>query len=89
MNTSKSFSASFHWLNAAQFLGALNDNVFKLFVIFFLVRLLGETSTNAIMFKAGAFFALPFLIFMPWAGWVADRFQKRSIIVVAKGWRSV
>ena len=33
--------SSFHWLNAAQFLGALNDNVFKLFAIFFLIGLAG------------------------------------------------
>jgi acyl-[acyl-carrier-protein]-phospholipid O-acyltransferase/long-chain-fatty-acid--[acyl-carrier-protein] ligase len=78
------FSASFHWLNATQFLGALNDNVFKLFVIFFLISVLGGQSANDVVFKAGAFFALPFLIFTPWAGWLADRYSKRTIIVTAK-----
>lgn len=78
------FSASFHWLNATQFLGALNDNVFKLFVIFFLISVLGGQSANDVVFKAGAFFTLPFLIFTPWAGWLADRYCKRTIIVTAK-----
>lgn len=84
MQKTDRFSASFHWLNAAQFLGALNDNIFKLFIIFFLIAQLGGDSANDIVFKAGAFFALPFLIFTPWAGWLADRYSKRAIIVVAK-----
>ena len=32
---------SFKWLNATQFLGALNDNLFKLLLIFFLIDLEG------------------------------------------------
>ena len=36
-NQSLKLSRSFGWLNATQFLGALNDNIFKLLIIFFLI----------------------------------------------------
>ena len=31
----------FAWLNVTQFLGALNDNVFRLLIVFLLVEILG------------------------------------------------
>ena len=34
---------SFKWLNAIQFLGAFNDNIFKLIVILFLIDLQGSS----------------------------------------------
>jgi len=33
---------------------------------------------------AGAIFVLPYLLFSNWAGWLADRFSKRSVILAAK-----
>jgi len=29
-------------------------------------------------------FALPYVLFAPWAGWLADRFPKRRVVIVAK-----
>ena len=50
MNHPKSKTGvSFGWLNAAQFLGALNDNIFKLLVIFFLMLLVLFTLTGWIL----------------------------------------
>ncbi len=78
------FSASFAWLNAAQFLGAFNDNVFKLFLIFFLIGLLGPDSSAGVLGTVGVVFVLPFLLFTPAAGVLADRVSKSRIVVAAK-----
>jgi acyl-[acyl-carrier-protein]-phospholipid O-acyltransferase/long-chain-fatty-acid--[acyl-carrier-protein] ligase len=77
-------SASFRWLNATQFLGALNDNLFKLLVSFFLIRSFGAVHSSEVAGYAGLLFALPFLLFTPAAGVLADRFSKRTIVVLAK-----
>ena len=76
--------ASFLWLNATQFLGALNDNIFKLLTTFFLIAQLGAAHSDAIVGVCGIVFALPFLLFQPAAGVLADRVSKRSIVVWAK-----
>jgi acyl-[acyl-carrier-protein]-phospholipid O-acyltransferase/long-chain-fatty-acid--[acyl-carrier-protein] ligase len=75
---------SFHLLNATQFLGALNDNIFKLLVIFMLINLKGPDSTNTILSLAGAIFVIPFLLFSSGAGILADRISKQTIIIFTK-----
>ncbi|MBI5345971.1 MAG: MFS transporter [Chlamydiae bacterium] len=75
---------SFQFLNAAQFLGALNDNVFKLLVVFFLINVKGIEEANTILATTGAVFVIPFLIFSSAFGVLADRISKRSIIVGTK-----
>ncbi|MFO7871364.1 MAG: acyl-[ACP]--phospholipid O-acyltransferase [Kiritimatiellia bacterium] len=75
---------SIWWLNVTQFLGALNDNAFKLLVIFFLAHLHGEGHRAAIMANASIAFVLPFLLFTHASGVLADRFSKRNILVWAK-----
>ncbi len=75
---------SFYLLNATQFLGALNDNLFKLLVIYLLIHLKGPASANTILSLAGAIFVIPFLLFSSGAGVLADRLSKRTIIVFTK-----
>lgn len=75
---------SFYFLNATQFLGALNDNLFKLLVIYLLINLKGPASANSILSLAGAVFVIPFLLFSSGAGVLADRLSKRTIIVCVK-----
>ena len=77
-------SPSFRWHNATQFLGALNDNVFRWLTAFFLISLAGEAFTPQVMSKTGIVFVIPFLLFTAPAGVLADRFGKRDIIVIAK-----
>ncbi len=74
---------SFAWLNATQFFGALNDNVFKLLVIFFLIEHLGFDRTSTIGLAA-IVFVVPFLLFSHAAGILADRYSKQHIIFYAK-----
>lgn len=75
---------SFAWLNATQFLGAMNDNVFKLLATFFLIRSLGEAHADRITAIGGILFALPFLLLTPAGGILADRFSKSRITVITR-----
>ncbi len=80
-----SLGASFRWLNITQFLGALNDNVFKLLMINFLIAASAAGPTaGGIAGTASLLFALPFLLFTPAAGALADRYSKRDIVVATK-----
>lgn len=75
---------SFIWHNTTQFLGAMNDNIFQLLLVFFLTPLLGVEKKEEINYVAAIIFVIPFLIFIPFAGVLADRFSKRNIIVITK-----
>lgn len=75
---------SLYLLNITQFLGALNDNIFKLLVIFFLIHIKGAADTNTILSLAGAFFVIPFLLFSSGSGVLADKVRKNKIIVWTK-----
>lgn len=75
---------SFTWLNVTQFLGALNDNIFKLLLIFLLTSILGAEHGAAIITTASALFVLPFILFSNVAGVLADRVSKSRIIVATK-----
>jgi len=74
---------SFAWLNATQFFGAMNDNVFKLLTIFFLVDRLGLDQKSTIGLAAMVF-VMPFLFFSHAAGILADRYSKQRIVFYAK-----
>jgi len=75
---------SFKFLNATQFLGALNDNVFKLLIIYFIIHIQGIENASSILALAGAVFVIPFLLFSAAAGVLADRISKTKIIVAMK-----
>ncbi|MBN2479847.1 MAG: MFS transporter [Parachlamydiales bacterium] len=75
---------SFKFLNATQFLGALNDNLFKLITVFFLINIEGTAEASKILATTGAIFVVPFLLFSSASGVLADRISKRSIIVAMK-----
>ncbi|MEW6534330.1 MAG: MFS transporter [Candidatus Auribacterota bacterium] len=77
-------SASFYYHNATQFFGALNDNIFKLFIIFSLLSFYGQEYAGTVIPVANAIFVIPFLLFTPFAGILADKISKRTIIVWTK-----
>ena len=67
-----------------QFLGAFNDNLFKIVVSLVAVHAsLGKESGQALSL-VGAIFILPFLLFSGYAGQLADIRSKRSVLVVTK-----
>lgn len=79
-------SLGFRAYLATQFLGAFNDNVFKLLLICFATNTLGADSPAAQRFVAlaGALFILPYLLCSSYAGYLADRFSKRSVMIATK-----
>jgi acyl-[acyl-carrier-protein]-phospholipid O-acyltransferase/long-chain-fatty-acid--[acyl-carrier-protein] ligase len=81
----KSKNSSFFLLNVTQFLGTLNDNIFKLLVVYLLIHVKGPASAPTILSLVGAIFVIPFLLFSSSAGILADRLSKRTIITFAKG----
>lgn len=80
----KTVFKSLGWLNLTQFLGALNDNILKLLIIFYLIGIHGAENTGTITAVTGAAFVLPFLIFSAPAGCLADRLTKSRLIVAVK-----
>jgi len=75
---------SLGFLNSAQFCGALNDNIYKLVLIFYLIQLKGPEYANTILSMAGAIFVIPFLLFSSAAGILADKFSKNRMVIVVK-----
>lgn len=76
--------SSFTYLNVTQFLGALNDNIYKLLIVYFFIQLEGIEFSHQILAITGAIFVIPFLLFSAFSGTLADRFSKRDIIVTTK-----
>lgn len=60
--------------------GAFNDNFFKQTTFLLAVAY----SKDVLQGWATILFSVPFIIFAAWAGWFADRFPKRRIVVSAK-----
>lgn len=70
-------------LFATQFLGALNDNVYKNAVVIFIAFTLADSSgidSNLLVVLAGGVFILPFFLFSATAGQLADKFDKADLI---------
>lgn len=64
-----------------QFLGALNDNLFKnAMVILILFRLAADGEGQLLVTLAGGIFILPFFLFSALAGQMADKFEKSMLI---------
>jgi len=76
--------SSFTYLNVTQFLGALNDNIYKWLLIYLFIQIDGIESCARIAATAGGIFVLPFLLFSSVSGTLADRLSKRDIIVATK-----
>ena len=70
-------------LIVTQFQGAFNDNAFKVIVIFLIPLLVKEQGYPATAI-AFLIFNIPFLLFPSYAGYLADRFSKRTVIVGCK-----
>jgi acyl-[acyl-carrier-protein]-phospholipid O-acyltransferase/long-chain-fatty-acid--[acyl-carrier-protein] ligase len=67
-----------------QFLGAFNDNLFKIVVSMLAVRLVAADRAGHELSIVSAIFILPFLLFSGYAGQLADVYSKRTVLVVSK-----
>jgi acyl-[acyl-carrier-protein]-phospholipid O-acyltransferase / long-chain-fatty-acid--[acyl-carrier-protein] ligase len=69
----------------AQFLGAFNDNVYKMVVALLAVQVtLKAGAGSAALALVSAVFIIPFLLFSGYAGHAADVLSKRTVLVVTK-----
>lgn len=74
---------SFWGLNLTQFFGAFNDNLFRQTVM---LTCLDQAQNGAkdLQGLASILFAAPFIVISGYAGFLSDRFSKRTIIVLCK-----
>lgn len=71
----------------AQFLGALNDNIFRFALVIFITFTLAERSpvpAGMLVVASGGIFILPFFLFSAFAGQLADKFEKARLIRLIK-----
>ncbi len=67
-----------------QFLGAFNDNLYKMIVSLVAVRAASEAGGGKYLALTGAVFVLPFLLFAGYAGQLADRYSKSRVLQITK-----
>ncbi len=67
-----------------QFLGAFNDNLYKMIVSLVAVRAASQAGGGSYLALAGAVFVLPFLLFAGYAGQLADRYSRSRVLQVTK-----
>jgi acyl-[acyl-carrier-protein]-phospholipid O-acyltransferase/long-chain-fatty-acid--[acyl-carrier-protein] ligase len=70
---------------AAQALGAANDNALKITLVLFLIsRVTSQALQVRYSSLATALFPIPYLLFSPLAGYLADRFAKHRVLLWTK-----
>src|SRR5687768_5602616 len=67
-----------------QFLGAFNDNLFKIVVTMLAVHAAPQANAGRQVSLVGVLFILPFLLFSGYAGRLADVYSKRTVLIVTK-----
>jgi acyl-[acyl-carrier-protein]-phospholipid O-acyltransferase/long-chain-fatty-acid--[acyl-carrier-protein] ligase len=73
-----------------QFLGAFNDNVYKMIVSVGAVEMAANSQQGSrYLALAGAVFVLPYLLFAGYAGQIADRFSKTRVLQYTKAFEIV
>jgi len=77
-------SWSFLGLLMTQFLGAANDNIFRWLIVPIGKYIMGPEREAIPLAVGTAVFVIPFILFAAPAGYLADRFSKRSVIVGCK-----
>lgn len=82
--SSPTLSKSFVSLMSAQFLGVFNDHLFKMVVALFAVAGVVQTEESRYLSLSGALFVVPYILFSNYAGRLADRHSKRTVLIVTK-----
>jgi acyl-[acyl-carrier-protein]-phospholipid O-acyltransferase/long-chain-fatty-acid--[acyl-carrier-protein] ligase len=76
-------NSGFRAFLTTQFLGALNDNLYKTIVSLRAVEVAAAAGLDYLS-MAGAVFVLPFLLFSGYSGHLADKVSKRSVMISVK-----
>lgn len=89
MNPQPSWRRGFWCLMATQCQNAFSDNALKnLVILLVLSQPMSQAERDNAVALAGALFALPFITFSMFGGWLADRFSKQKVmsgVKVAEG----
>jgi acyl-[acyl-carrier-protein]-phospholipid O-acyltransferase/long-chain-fatty-acid--[acyl-carrier-protein] ligase len=81
----RSWQRGFWSLIATQFQGAFSDNALKWLIQFWVLSMaLPAERRNTLVSIVGALFAVPFILFSMFGGFLADRFSKRSVMIGVK-----
>lgn len=75
---------AFWGMTSTQFLGAFNDNLFKQLILLWCVDFSAQGSADRYQPIAMIVFSSPFILFSGYAGFLADRYSKRGIVVLCK-----
>lgn len=75
---------SFQGLLWTQWLTAVNDNVFRWFVIGVGKDQFSAENQTLLLVLGSSCFILPYVLFASLAGWLADRYMKRKVIIACK-----
>ena len=78
------WSPSFQGLLWTQWLTSINDNVFRWFVIGVGKNQFAPEDQGTLLIIGSSFFIIPYILFASVAGWLADRFRKRTVIIGCK-----
>ncbi len=76
--------AGFRAFLGTQFLGALNDNIYKTAVSLVAISVAAAGEGSLILSLAQGLFILPFVLFSGYAGHVADAYSKRTVLIATK-----
>jgi len=75
----------FGWMLVTQFLGALNDNLYRFMVVFYInAHMASQAEFNLYNSLIAALFVIPYLAFSGYAGQLADNFSKRTVLICTK-----
>lgn len=78
----------FSWMLASQFLGALNDNIYRWSITFLALDLARQPGSGlnpeVLVAAIGVALMSPYLVFSNYAGQLADRYSKRSVLIATK-----
>jgi MFS family permease len=84
-NPENALPRGFWALMFTQFQGAFSDNFLKWLVVFLVLSSgLDEKAQEGFIGQANTVFAVPFLLFSVFGGWLADRFSKRRVMIGVK-----
>ncbi|MCH9613069.1 MAG: Lysophospholipid transporter LplT [Chlamydiia bacterium] len=89
MDPGKKKLSPFGLLNTIQFLAAINENLFRLLVTYFLIYELGRGSSKFVAPFIGILFLAPFILFSNFGGFLADRFRKQGVMFWTRVFESI
>jgi acyl-[acyl-carrier-protein]-phospholipid O-acyltransferase/long-chain-fatty-acid--[acyl-carrier-protein] ligase len=80
----KQARGKFACMVATYAMGAMNDNMFKQAIMLLAIFTMSHHDASNMQSTSAILFVAPWLLFAAPAGWLADRFSKRNIVIASK-----